>query len=142
MKKNIVGNVLVTCRVHWVRYWLAWLLSAIFIIGFISVLCTGVVDEAFALLLGAAVFALPPLYRLAANCIILTDKMIYSKNGLIKTRELTAPIDKIQNIEIKSGLLGKCFGYSTVRIDTITELYSLKGVKNADLLRNKFYKIH
>lgn len=141
MKNKTVGTVLVTCRIHWVRYWLAWLLSLIFVIGTLTNILSGKTEEGFALLLGAAVFALPALYRLAANCIILTDKMIYSKKGLLKTKELTAPIDKIQNVEIKSGLIGKIFGYATVRIDTISGLYTLPGVKNADMLRNKFYEV-
>lgn len=141
MKSIIFGTKLIECRIHWVRYWIAWLFTAVFSIGALSYILEGNFEDGLILLGGGILFALIPTYCLTANCIVLTDKMIYAKKGLLKTRELSAPIDKIQNIEIKKGILGRCFGYANVKIDTISGVYSLSGVKNADALCKKFFEI-
>ena len=141
MKNSIIGNEIVTCRIHWVCYWKSWLLTVIFLIGSVDYLILKKPTDALILLGGAAIFAIIPVYQLFANRITLTDKMIYARRGIIKTRELSAPIDKVQNIEIKKTILGRIFGYATVKVDTISGVYILRGVKNADKLNESFFMV-
>lgn len=143
MKKQhkIFGEKLVTCKFHPVRYWLAWLLAIIFFIGFVTYLFQGKTQDAFILLIPVVLFAGLPLLRIASNKIVLTDKAIYGKSGLVRTKELSSPIDKIQNLREESGLLGKAFGYSTLYVDTISESYVMKGVKHANELIGAYYNI-
>lgn len=137
--KKVYGNVLVTCRMHWINYWLSLGLAALFVIGALGYTFGGNGSDALILLLGAAVFAAVPVYRLLTNRFVLTDKMIYSKTGFIRSKVLSSPIDKIQNISLTSGLFDKLFGLSTVRIDTVSGLYVLRGVKHADKIMEAYY---
>lgn len=139
MKRSIIGNEIITCRVHPVCYWPLWLLTAVFLIGSIDFLFSGMPTDALILLGGAVIFALVPVYQLLANRITLTDKMIYARRGIIKSYELAAPLDKVQNIMIKKTILGRIFGYATVKVDTISGIYFLRGVKDADKLNESFF---
>lgn len=137
--KKIFGNKLVTCKTHWIIYWFWFLLAIVMLSGIPVMAPSEGIESVIAFTFGAVVFAIIPLYRLLANKIVLTDKMLYCKKGIIKTKELSAPIEKIQNIEIKSGLLGKCFKYADVDIDTVSQHYRMHGVKNAEALVEAYY---
>ena len=141
MKNAIIGNEIVTCRIHWVCYWKSWLLAILFLAGSVKYLTMRMPSDALILLVGAAAFAALPTYRLFANRITLTDKMVYARKGIIRTHELSAPIDKVQNIEIKKTILGRIFGYATVKVDTVSGVYLLRGVKNADKLNESFFMV-
>ena len=132
MTNKIFGKTLVTCRVHWSNFWFSLGLAALFVIGAISYTIGGKGSDGAILLIGAAFFAVIPLYRILTCRFVLTDKMIYSKTGFIKTKEM-------QNISLSSGLCGKLFGVSNVRIDTISGVYTLRGVRGADALLEAFY---
>jgi uncharacterized membrane protein YdbT with pleckstrin-like domain len=45
---------------------------------------------------------------------------------------MDAPLDKVQNCSVSSGLWGKIFGYGTVVIDTAAGKYTFTMVKQAD----------
>lgn len=139
MTNKIFGKTLVTCRVHWSNYWFSLGLAALFVIGAISYTIGGKGSDGAILLIGAAFFAVIPLYRILTCRFVLTDKMIYSKTGFIKTKEMSSPIEKVQNISLSSGLCGKLFGVSNVQIDTISGVYTLRGVRGADALLEAFY---
>ena len=74
--KKVYGNVLVTCRQHWISYWFPLGLAVIFAIGAVSYTLSRKQSDGLILLVGAAFFAVVPLYRLLANRFVLTDKMV------------------------------------------------------------------
>ena len=140
-QRTIFGEVLVTCRLHPVRYWLRWIFALIFVFGVATYLFEGKTQDAFILLIPVVLFAGPPLLRIATNKIILTDKAIYMVEGVIRIKESLAPVDKIQNLREYSSLLGRVFGYSSLYVDTISQRYVMKGVRHASDLIEAFYSL-
>lgn len=60
----------------------------------------------------------------------ITNKRVIGKTGLISTKALDAPLNKVQNASVANGLFGKIFNYGTVRIDTAAGTYTFYGIKN------------
>lgn len=56
--------------------------------------------------------------------LIITNKRISGKTGLINTNELDSPLNKINGIQIKQGLFGKIFNYGTISITTASTVFN------------------
>ena len=65
----------------------------------------------------------------------ITNKKIYGKTGLIKTKTLDTPLNKLNTVSVSSGLFGKIFGYGTSRVSSSSGEYVFKGIKSPDLFR-------
>lgn len=59
-----------------------------------------------------------------------TNKKVIGKTGLIRTKALDAPLNKINNISVEQGFFGKILGYGTIRIDTSSGTYQFANVSN------------
>lgn len=62
----------------------------------------------------------------------VTDKRIIGKAGFINSAALDAPLNKIQNVTVTSGLLGKIFNYGNIEIQTAGDAIAFYGIKDAD----------
>ena len=48
------------------------------------------------------------------NDLILTNKRVFGKSGLISTTQMQSSLKKIDSVSYKNGLIGKLIGYGTV----------------------------
>lgn len=80
-------------------------------------------------------------YLLNTRELILTDRKIYGKTGIITKRTLSAPISKIQTVRIRKTLCGKMFGYSDLEIHCITGVYWFKKQKNAEGMQKAIFDL-
>ncbi len=67
----------------------------------------------------------------------ITNKRIVGKYGVINTKAMDAPVDKIQDVTVSHGLLGKIFNYGTIDIETASNYYSFEFIKNVDAFKNQ-----
>lgn len=72
-------------------------------------------------------------YHGALRC-DLTERSVIVAKGLIFRRELTIPLDKIQDISIREGPLLSAFGLLQLRIETAGQSNSATGKSDADLV--------
>ena len=79
---------------------------------------------------------IPPLISMFTTVLVFTNKRVIGKTGLIKTRELDSPLNKINNVLVTSGLVGKIFNYSTVVITTSSGSYEFKRVSRGRAFRS------
>lgn len=61
-----------------------------------------------------------------------TNKRIIGKVGLINTKSLDAPLNKVQSASVSSGLGGKIFKYGNVVVSTASSNLVFPYVKNPD----------
>jgi uncharacterized membrane protein YdbT with pleckstrin-like domain len=66
----------------------------------------------------------------------ITNKRIVGKVGVLNTRALDAPLNKIQNVAVDQPFFGKIFNYGTVKVDTAAGNYVFTAIKNADAFKN------
>lgn len=64
-----------------------------------------------------------------------TNKRIVGKIGVVNTKSLDAPLNKVQNVSVSSDLFGKIFNYSTVCITTAGGNLNFAGIKNGDAFK-------
>ena len=62
----------------------------------------------------------------------ITTRRVVGKTGVFSTQALDSPLNKIQNIEISQGLVGKIFNYGTVKITTASGICGFNGIKGAN----------
>lgn len=93
------------------------ILSILFVISFLSV-------------------AIAKTITLKTTELAVTNKKIIGKLGLVNTKSMDAPLNKIQNISVSSGLGGKMFGYGNISISTASGNFNFKGIRTPDVLKN------
>ncbi len=67
----------------------------------------------------------------------ITNKRVIGKYGIINTNACDAPLNKVQNVSVSSGLGGKIFGYGTVEIHTAAGKYKFNFIKKAEAFRSQ-----
>ena len=69
--------------------------------------------------------------------LVLTDRRIYGKTGIINTKSVDSPISKVNSVSIEQGFWGKVFRYSTVLISTSSGNYKFDFLKDAERFKEK-----
>lgn len=136
-KKNQLNErVIFECKPHWFRLFWPAVIGIFFILSGFSSFFTGDISNGFMILIvGILVFVIPYLAE-KTNKLVLTDKRLYGKTGIIRIKTLSAPIEKIQTVNINTGLLGRILGYSDLVIHCITGIYTFKKQSNAEEMQN------
>lgn len=75
------------------------------------------------------------IIRMITTELGFTNKNFIGKTGLINTKVLNSPLNKINNISVENGFWGKIFGYGTVHVDTASGSYDFKYIARADNFR-------
>ena len=151
-EKNLVAgeNLEYRARYHWVVYrssllvlFLALLLGA----GGVYAWRVDPADRVWRwILLGALAFgaiaglmALVRRVRISADEFVVTNRRVIRKVGLVSREIEQAPLEKIQDITVDQGWLGRLLGFGTVTIETASERGTLvfptiaqpEGLRNA-----------
>ncbi|MGN1061225.1 MAG: PH domain-containing protein [Candidatus Coproplasma sp.] len=66
----------------------------------------------------------------------ITNKRIVGKSGVLNTKAMDSPLNKIQNVSVSQPFFGKVFNYSTVKINTAAGEYTFSAIKNGDSFKN------
>ena len=66
-----------------------------------------------------------------------TNKKVIGKYGVISTKRLDTPLNKVDNVSVEQGLGGKIFGYGTVVVSSASNKFGFEYVKNPEIFRNK-----
>lgn len=67
--------------------------------------------------------------------LVITNKRIVGKIGVLNTKSLDAPLNKIQNVSIDQPFFGKIFNFGTVSVNTAAGTFEFVAVKNADAFK-------
>lgn len=125
------------CKAHWCNLIVPGLV-ALFFIGVFATAFSNPNDRSISiwfLLFAVASFGIP-FWKIKSCKLVLTDKRIYGKTGIIKTKSLSAPLSKVQTVNIDKKLFGRIFGYADITIHCITGVYIFKKQSNAEEMQN------
>ena len=93
----------------------------------------------FMFIIAILVMAKPVIHFLTTE-LGCTNKRVIGKYGLVNTKSLDSPLNKVNNVSASSGLFGKILGYGNVKISTSAESYTYTGIANADQFKNELMK--
>lgn len=73
------------------------------------------------------------------NDLILTNKRVFGKCGLISTTQMQSPLNKIDSVSFKNGLFGKLIGYGTVEVATTSSHFNFRFIKEGQTFYNDIF---
>lgn len=124
-------EVVFQAKMHWARLIIPGLIALLFVVGGCSS------DESaggIAIILGLIIL-IPAVIPMLTTKLTITSKRVYGKVGLIRTKTLDTPLNKVNTVSVSSGLMGKIFRYGTIFITSSSGVYKFNGIKDADLVR-------
>lgn len=139
MKKHIEAEeqIIYECKPHWSVMIAPTLLFIFFFLLFITALIDPENRSISFIFLIMGIISFGVLYlNVKASHLVLTDKRIYGKRGIINTSTLSSPISKIQTVNIHTTLCGRIFGYGNLVIHCITGVYRFNTMANAEEMQN------
>ena len=74
------------------------------------------------------------------NDLILTNKRVFGKCGLISTTQMQSPLKRIDSVSFSNGLIGKIIGYGTVEIATSSSHFKFRFIKDGQSIYNDIFK--
>ncbi|MCL2760131.1 MAG: PH domain-containing protein [Desulfuromonadales bacterium] len=93
-------------------------------------------DRAFYfLLIMSLLLLLPQIIRILTTELGLTNKRVFGKVGFISTDIMESPLDKINNVSLKIGLLDKMLNCGTVKVDTASGTYLFRTISSPNNFR-------
>lgn len=73
------------------------------------------------------------------NDLILTNKRVFGKCGLISTTQMQCPLNKINSVSFTNGLMGKLLGYGTVRISSGVTQFKFRFIRDGQSLYSDIF---
>lgn len=74
--------------------------------------------------------------KIATTELSLTSKKVIGKVGIISTKVMDSPLNKINNISVEQGLGGKIFGYGKVVMSTSSGSFNFNFISQPDVFRS------
>ena len=71
--------------------------------------------------------------------LILTNKRVFGKCGLISTTQMQSPLNMINSVSFNMGLIGKLLGYGTVKVSTASTIFKFRFISDGQTLYNEIF---
>lgn len=71
--------------------------------------------------------------------LVLTNKKVFGKCGLISTVQMQCPLNMVNSVSYSTGLMGKLFGYGTVIISTGSTHFKFRFVRDGQMFYNDIF---
>ena len=78
-------------------------------------------------------------YGYKTNDLILTNKRVFGKCGLISTTQMQSSLNKIDSVSFSNGLIGKIIGYGTVQITTQSSVFKFIYIREGQTLYSDIF---
>ena len=73
------------------------------------------------------------------NDLILTNKRVFGKCGLISTTQMQSPLNKIDSVSFSNGPVGKIIGYGTVEVATTSSHFKFRFIREGGSFYNDIF---
>lgn len=73
------------------------------------------------------------------NDLILTNKRVFGKCGLIFTTLMQCPLEKIDSVSFSQGIVGKIIGYGTVQVYTTSSRFKFRFIQEGHSFYNDIF---
>lgn len=134
-------TTIVECKTHWMRSLIPILLLLFFLLGAVGALSSGNFSDFGIMTIPVFICIFTILVQQKTSYLRMTETAIIGKVGFIRTKKMTSPISKVNDVSVHSGLFGKIFGYSTIHISTAGSVgseYVFKYVKGGKAFQREF----
>lgn len=103
----------------------------------VTVLIIKLIIDFFAIVIFVGfIWMIKDIIKFFTTKIIITNKRIRGKTGLINTNELDSPLNKINGVQVEQGLFGKLFNYGTISITTSSTVFHFDMISKPQDFKN------
>ena len=78
-------------------------------------------------------------YGYKTNDLILTNKRVFGKCGLISTTQMQSSLNKIDSVSFSNCLIGKIIGYGPVQITTQSSVFKFRYIREGQTLYSDIF---
>lgn len=125
-------EVVCEARQHWISLLPRGIVSAILLLGGLAS-----PGSFFLMLIVAAIIMAKPFINVYMTELGFTNKRLIGKTGLINTKSLDSPLNKINNVSVNNGFWGKILGYGNVNISTSSGAYVYHSVAQPEDFKSR-----
>ncbi len=119
-----------TAKLHWVVF----VPSVLALVIAVSMLING---GSPILLVAPVLLFVPAFFNYISTSIVLTNKRLIGKVGIIKTSSLDTPVHKINNSAVHANLFGNILGYGTLVITSSSGTYNFAKIAKPNAFSQK-----
>ena len=135
-------KIIFESKAHWMLFVSKGTIAGLFFLfAFFNYLSSNEIGAAVTSLVIAALFIGLRIADVKSTRLILTDKRLWGRTGILRVKKLSVPVDKVQYVNIDTSVIGGILGYSTIKINAITGTYKFKRQKNAEEMQNAIINI-
>lgn len=124
------------CKISPKLFILPVVFASLFLIETIVFFITIGINGAFIPFVISVLIILPAFIKYSCTNLILYDSKIKGEIGFFKKQTLDAPLDKINDIYVSQGIIGRLFGYGKINISTSSSVFNFKGIENCEQFKN------
>lgn len=137
LKLNPDEKTIYQCKPHWIAFVVPSIVAIFFFLLFATNL-TNTSSSASSNLTFFVIFLLSivPIIRLKAMILILTDKRVFGRTGIVKTKSLTMPLNQVNTVNLTHSVLGRILKYGTIQISAVTGVYRFPKMQNPEEMQN------
>lgn len=84
----------------------------------------------------AGLILLFAILRYKSIKLVLTDKRVFGRKNIWRTKSFDLPIDKADNVQVEFSFWGKMFNYATVTVSSVAWSYVIPYVKSGEEFKN------
>jgi uncharacterized membrane protein YdbT with pleckstrin-like domain len=107
-------RVIAEAKISLARFWLSFVVGGFFILMSLLAAAGGASGGLGVAVVVGLIFILPPLIAYRTNQMVLTNRRIIAKSGMIATRAVEIKVGKVEGLTVNQGILGRIFDYGTV----------------------------
>lgn len=136
-------HVVTSAEPHWLSFTGCTIVAAFGVMGVLGAIMSIFNKEAWASIIPGLftciiLIAVPMLivhFKKKTNVMVLTNKRLFARTGLLKVKTLDAPLEKVNSVNTKSSFLGSLLGYANLIVSTSSEQFVAKGIADGATMR-------
>lgn len=115
--------------------------SIVFLLVALAVILCFLMEDGIIAAIPLGIWAIVDYLDLKSRAIILSNKAVYIRRGVINVQKANIPLSQVSSITSDTGSFGLFFNYNTITITCSDRTYRMKIMENADELKSAFVKI-
>ncbi len=131
---NNEETVIMKAHLHWVT------LMPFLPLAIVAFIICNRIDRNIIGILIALVLMVDPAIQYLTTTLSFTNKRLIGKKGLLNTHSLDTPLNKINNVDVKSNVSGKFMGYGELIISTSSGSYKYKRISKPEEFRDNLMR--
>ena len=129
-------DIILRAELHWGKLIAPGLFAAFLLVVVIALMSKGSYESGIMYLIIAFLVLIFAVMPMLTTELVITNKRVYGKTGVLSSKSLDTPLDKVNNVSVSTGFLGNIFNFGKIKISSSSGSYSFRGISNPQMVRS------